>query len=192
MIVGICGFQGSGKDTIAMYLESKGFKKLSFASILKDIVSTLFGFDRTILEGLTKESREEREIVDPWWSEKLGIPNFSPRVALQLIGTDVFRQNFHKDIWVLALEKQISKYENVVISDCRFKNEISMLLSLNAKMIYVMRTKPDWFDEFKRNLAPEPNLHRSEYDWIYLCPSICIENNSSIDDLYKKIEQIIL
>ena len=45
MIIGICGLQSSGKDTLGNILVEKyGFKKLSFAGVLKDIVSILFGW----------------------------------------------------------------------------------------------------------------------------------------------------
>ena len=43
MIIGICGFQGSGKDTIADYLQNiYGFKRDSFAATLKDAVAAVF------------------------------------------------------------------------------------------------------------------------------------------------------
>ena len=43
MIIGICGLQGSGKDTLAQILIDKyNFEKLSFASKLKDIVLDCF------------------------------------------------------------------------------------------------------------------------------------------------------
>jgi hypothetical protein len=103
MIIAICGLQGSGKDTIGSYLINKyDFTKLSFAGILKDIVAILFGWDREMLEGATKESRDWREGVDSWWSEKLQIPNLSPRYVLQYFGTDLFRNHFHPDIWVIS------------------------------------------------------------------------------------------
>ena len=67
MIIGVCGFIGSGKDTIADYLTNfHGFRRESFANSLKDAVSMVFGWDRTMLEGRTKQAREWREQVDPW------------------------------------------------------------------------------------------------------------------------------
>ena len=61
MIIGICGFIGSGKDTIADYLVNfHEFKRESFASSLKDAVSAVFGWNREMLEGRTKQSREWR------------------------------------------------------------------------------------------------------------------------------------
>ena len=98
-IVAICGFQGSGKDTLASILiEKYGYKKLSFAGAVKDVASVVFSWDRKMLEGDTKESREWREKVDEWWSKKLGLPNLTPRYILQQFGTDLFRNHFHKDI----------------------------------------------------------------------------------------------
>jgi dephospho-CoA kinase len=61
MIVGICGFAGSGKDTIAKVFEEHGFRIMSFADILKDVVSLMYGLDRDLLSGKTTESRVWRE-----------------------------------------------------------------------------------------------------------------------------------
>jgi hypothetical protein len=70
MIIGLCGAQGSGKDTVANILISEyGFVKLTFASTLKDVVAILFSWPRDLLEGLTEESRLWRETVDDFWSE---------------------------------------------------------------------------------------------------------------------------
>ena len=78
MIIGVCGFIGSGKDTIADYLVNfHGFRRESFASTLKDAVSQVFGWDRTMLEGRTKQAREWREQVDPWWAERLNMPTLT-------------------------------------------------------------------------------------------------------------------
>lgn len=43
MIIGLCGAQGVGKDTIGDILVSEyGFTKITFAAALKDVVSILF------------------------------------------------------------------------------------------------------------------------------------------------------
>ena len=50
MIIGICGFIGSGKDTAADYLvNSHGFRRESFANSLKDAVAAVFNWDREML-----------------------------------------------------------------------------------------------------------------------------------------------
>ena len=57
MIIGICGWAGTGKDTAANYLVGwHGFRRDSFAGALKDAVAAVFGWDRELLEGSTPES----------------------------------------------------------------------------------------------------------------------------------------
>jgi hypothetical protein len=73
-IIGIVGFIGAGKDTAADYLVNfHEYRRESFAGTLKDAVSAVFGWDRTLLEGRTKEAREWREQVDPWWAHRLDV-----------------------------------------------------------------------------------------------------------------------
>lgn len=197
MIIGICGFQSSGKDTIANYLvKNHNFIKLSFASATKDVVSCLFSLDRNMLEGNTPECRKKREEVDSWWSNRLGIPNLTPRKMLQLIGTDVFRNNFHKEIWISILEKKLlfNLHSNIVISDCRFSNEINILKKYNAKIIHVYRNLPNWFIPYKNNETIDSEefnkIHSSELDWIKSDFDYDINNNSTIQNLYLIIDNI--
>jgi len=187
MIIGICGFAGSGKDTIASYLITKGFVKLSFSSVLKDVISAIFNWDRDLMEGISEKSRLWREQKDIWWSDKLQF-TVTPRTMMQMIGTDLFRNLFHKDIWIFALERKIKQFNNVVITDCRFVSEIQMLENMGAKMMYVMRNEPSWFS--KQHSIPS-SLHISEYEWIYKLPSIRIDNDDTIEQLYLKIDAIL-
>lgn len=194
MIIAICGLQGSGKDTIGSYLiNTYGFTKLSFAGVLKDIVSILFGWDRTMLEGATQESRAWREQVDPWWSEKLGISNLTPRYVLQYFGTDLFRTHFHQDIWVIAVERQLAKYPNCVITDCRFPNEIAMLRASGATVIKVTRGNlPEWYEPYLSGQIETPQcVHPSEYMWIKSQFDYELENNTTIGDLETRVDAIL-
>ncbi|SVC21760.1 uncharacterized protein METZ01_LOCUS274614, partial [marine metagenome] len=128
MIIGICGLIGSGKGTVADYLvDNHNFIKLSFADRLKDGVSTLFGWDRALLEGDTDESRKFRETVDEYWSNETG-REITPRLVLQLYGTECLRRGFFDGIWVSLVKQQIleNPNKNFVIPDCRFFNELEM------------------------------------------------------------------
>ena len=108
MIIGICGFAGSGKNTAADYLVDRyKFKQQSYAASLKDAASSIFNWDRNLLEGKTNESREWRETVDTWWAARLGWPDLTPRKVLQQFGTNVCRDHFHQDIWVSSLENKL-------------------------------------------------------------------------------------
>lgn len=166
MIIGICGFQSCGKDTAAKYLIDKyGFKKLSFASILKDIISIMFDWPRDKLEGLNCQDREWREKVDDWWSQALNMPGLTPRFVMQYIGTDLFRKYFHQDFWVKVFERQLKKYSNVVVTDCRYENEINLIKNCGGVIIQIYRNMPAWFYKYKNdNIKGEEfkKLHTSK------------------------------
>ena len=207
MILGVTGFIGSGKDTIADYLCTfHGFKRLSFAASLKDAISNIFGWDRELLEGTTKTSREWREQVDPWWSERLG-KEITPRWVLQYWGTEVCRNGFHQDIWVASVENKLrTATDNIVITDCRFINEVEAIKRVGGVTCRVERgPKPEWYeDAVNANKGPRQigwslgrdrlhklGIHASEYSSVGLDYDHYIDNNGTIDDLHKQIESII-
>jgi dephospho-CoA kinase len=199
MIIGICGFQSSGKDTIAnLLINEYGFKKLSFAGALKDVLSVIFGWSREKLEGVTKEDREWREQIDIWWSKSLNMPQLSPRYALQYFGTELFRNHWHQDIWVKVVENKLinmikeKEKEKVIITDCRFENEINLIRVYGGTIINVYRNMPQWFTEYKNGKYVEEVqlLHRSETEWIRCQSDTIIENNGTIEELYTKVKNL--
>jgi len=203
-IIAICGFIGSGKDTIADYLVNfHGYKRESFANSLKDAVSVVFGWDREMLEGRTKQSREWRETKDEWWSARLE-RDITPRYVLQYWGTEVVRRGFHDDMWVASLEHrlQFSK-DDIVITDCRFPNEIKALKNIGAKVIRVKRgPEPDWYQSalnynagkrrigwaLGKDVLEKANVHASEYSWVGSKFDTVFDNNGTVEDLYSQIE----
>ena len=203
MIIGLSGLIGSGKNTAADYLKkSHGFTQLAFADALKDAVGVIFRWPRPLLEGDTDESRIFRETVDEWWSRRLGIKHFTPRYALQYIGTDVFRQHFSDSIWILNVERKIESLQehgySVVVTDVRFPNEIAALRSLGSKFLLISPVqKPAWYDIAKGfpsyNLKQGmhelyPTVHESEYAWVSQQFDAEIVNSGTINDLYDRIE----
>lgn len=199
MIIGICGLIGSGKDTIADYLVNiHGFRRESFAGTLKDAVASVFGWDRVMLEGRTKRSREWREQLDVWWSERLSIPELTPRWVLQNWGTEVCRRGFHDDIWIASLENKLrTAHDDVVISDCRFPNEISAIQRAGGLVIRVIRgPDPGWFDAARDHFLLGHDLsdnmpHASEWAWAATEFDAVIDNNGSMDELYQKLNDLV-
>lgn len=99
------------------------------------------------LEGLL------REYVYPF--------SFSPREALQTIGTEVFR-GLYEDVWIdylsyteLTSEGEdipcvydlLNQGKNVVVTDCRFENEALWGRDLGGKIIYLERPSNEYEDE---------------------------------------------
>lgn len=211
MIIGICGLIGSGKDTIADYLQNiHQFRRESFAHALKDAVAQVFGWDRELLEGRTKESRAWREQVDPWWASRLNMPHLTPRHVLQVWGTEVARRSFHDDIWIAALENKLRKTtDDVVISDCRFPNEIKSIRRAGGIVIRVVRgPEPEWFSiaetvnrgpvrntdwALSKNRLEKYHVHASETAWIGTKFDAVIDNNADgLDNLYSQIKDLVL
>lgn len=202
MIIGICGFIGCGKDTAADFLVNfHGFRRDSFAGTLKDAVAAVFSWDRELLEGRTKEARAWREQVDPWWAERLNMPNLTPRLVLQLWGTEVCRKSFHDDIWIASVENKLrNSKDSIVISDCRFPNEIKSIKNAGGKVIWVQRgITPHWYsiaeqanrgDAKAQQWLTNEGIHASETAWAGTNFDAVINNNGSLDDLYKQLKSL--
>ena len=208
MIIGVCGFIGSGKDTIADYLTNfHGFRRESFANTLKDAVSAVFGWDRVLLEGRTKQAREWREQRDEWWSERLG-RDITPRWVLQYWGTEVCRKGFHDDIWIASLENKLrNSTDDIVISDCRFPNEIKSIRDAGGMIVWVKRGElPEWYDDaISVNKGQIQNynwalsvdrlkrlgIHASETAWVGTKFDAVLDNDGSIDDLFEKVKNLV-
>ena len=210
MIIGVCGFIGSGKDTIADYLTNfHGFRRESFANSLKDAIAHVFGWDRTMLEGRTKTAREWREQVDPWWAERLNMPNLTPRWILQYWGTEVCRKAFHDDIWIASLENKLrNSKDDIVISDCRFPNEIKSIKDAGGIVVRVVRgEEPEWYeDAINANRGENGNfswstsksrleklgIHASETAWVGTKFDAVMDNNNTIDELFSQVKDLVL
>ena len=208
MIIGVCGFIGTGKDTIADYLVNiHQFRRESFAGTLKDAVSSVFGWDRELLEGRTKQSRAWREQKDEWWSERLG-KTITPRWVLQYWGTEVGRQAFHDDIWIASLENKLrTSTDNIVISDCRFPNEIKSIKDAGGMVIRVKRgPEPEWYDSaismnrgqvgnmnwaLSKDRIAKLGIHASETAWVGTDFDAVLDNDTSIEDLFTKVRGLV-
>jgi|TARA_B000000557_G_scaffold118178_1_gene95865 hypothetical protein len=206
MIVGITGFIGSGKDTVAKMLVEKGAVQDSFAAPLKDLCASVFGWPRDMLQGDTVESRDFRETPDMYWTRKLGIDQFTPRLALQLLGTEIMRTHFNQDIWLDSLEYRIRKNEQqdtmVVVSDCRFKNELDLIKELNGIVVHVIRDElPEWYEtavHANKGSVPAKHtmetrfakVHASEWKWVGYDFDFVIKNSGTLEDLQTEVDSM--
>ena len=203
MIVGLIGFIGAGKGTVAdLLVDRHDFVKESYANSVKDACATIFGWNRSMLEGDTPGSRAWREQPDAWWSEKFG-REFSPRLALQLMGTEAGRDVFHPDLWVHTVMRRCEQapWNNYVIADVRFPNEIDAIVKSGGKVIRVRRgDEPEWYSlarecnhnnqqQIMRNAYPE--VHYSEWAWVGSHYDIVMDNNCSLDELTVRVDKLV-
>lgn len=187
MIVGIAGFMNSGKSTLAKIFEEHGFIRMSCADILKDIVSLLFSLPRDLLQGDTEEGRDWRSmpLEHLQWLAGNGVFKddtvITPRLVLQRIGTDLFRNHVHEDIWLTLIRMKASSMEmNIIIDDTRFVNELRLC---------------DYTINIVRQRYPSEmilDMHQSETDHLNHTYDYHIDNSGSIDDLIKNVETKIL
>lgn len=203
MIIGVVGFIGHGKGTFGDVAVSEfGFVQESFAKSLKDACAAIFGWPRGLLEGDTEGSRTFRDTVDNFWSIALDIEGFTPRMALQQVGTEVFRNNFHDNIWVLSLQRRIlGSGKNVVLTDVRYPNEIDAIRSLGGIIIRVKRGEdPSWFEDAKHHLHYYGNsawqdfvegVHFSEWAWANSDFDEVLTNDGTKEEFVEKVRGLI-
>ena len=138
---------------------------------------------REMLQGDTVESRDFRETPDMYWTRKLGIDQFTPRLALQLLGTEIMRTHFNQDIWLDSLEYRIRKNQNennlVVVSDCRFKNELDLIKELNGIVVHVIRDElPEWYETVH---MPNPRKCTQSTQWKHVLQKYMLVNGNGLD-----------
>lgn len=133
-LIGVHGPLDGGKDTTANWLQAKfpdRFGRYAFAQPLKRACMELFGFSREQLE-----DRVLKEQVDEFWG-------FTPRKAMQLLGTEYGRDMLRKDCWIRRGEmeylKNLKLKRGMVITDVRFENEAEWIRAQpNAMLIYLV------------------------------------------------------
>lgn len=211
MLIGVVGFIGSGKGTVGDFLiNNHGFIQDSFAKALKDAAAVIFGWDREMLEGATPEARFKREQRDRFWSEKLDVKDFTPRLGLQLLGTEAGREIFGDQIWVAGVEKRWldADQPDTVITDCRFPNEIGLIRGLGGCVVRVSRgPEPHWYQDvlfYNKGMCDEDDErmimqmkstgtipHESETAWIGCDFDENMSNDEELKDLEAKVSELV-
>lgn len=137
LLVSLSGYAQSGKDTVAGFLtQDHGFRRYAFADRLRD---ALLALDPCVEAdgGYPRLSR----LIDfyGWDIAKVNYPEV--RRLMQVFGTEVGRHLFGGNVWVDLLFKQLEeeKPERVVITDCRFDNEIKAVLDCGGYPAWVAR-----------------------------------------------------
>lgn len=179
-LIGIHGKMGAGKDTLATVIHAlcpRQYRSNSFARPLKEGVKVMFGWDTNMLE-----DRKLKEAVDEFWG-------FSPRTAMQLLGTEYGRRMLCDDIWIKAAEHYYAQCLEsgigVIMTDVRFENEAEWIRSKeNSILIHVIDPSTPYVD-------PE-TLHLSERGVAFVSTKdLYIENDKlkGVENLWKILQE---
>lgn len=242
-IVALCGFAGSGKDSVADILVSRmNFSKHPFAGPLKKVTATLFGLTHDMVHtpagkeaaltthvfpfgsvdqflsmvddataavyGISRMEMESpemrmrsmtmdgvaktvgwvvtearlnamRHLVPLLWTSHRSWhlpPNLntvSPRVLLQIMGTEMYRSIF-PGTWTYAWRQEVSMVERVVVTDCRFDNEVEVIRQHGGKLIRV---------DSNHSWVTKNTAHVSERLFLKFDPDEVIQNNLGLPEL---------
>lgn len=185
-LVGLCGYAQAGKDTVASYLvENHGWTRVAFADALRDVLYALnprlpqlacdYGMD-------SKGIYRIQGIVDNygWDWAKTNIKEI--RELLQRLGTEAGRSIINENIWVrLGEEKLEGAGGPVVITDCRFPNEVALVRRRGGKLIWIDRPGNGPANEH----ASEHSVNPDDCDWR-------IYNRGTIADLHNHVQGLLL
>lgn len=232
-LIAISGKLGSGKDEVANMINQMATEKyiiVKFAGKLKEIVCLLLGCTR---EDLEDRDFKNKELGEEWWYynskleglldyrtykhfeyESIDLIKLTPRLLLQLLGTECGRNIIHPNIWVNSLfadyrciddSKRVSMgnvidYNDCVfpkwlISDIRFTNEASSLKGRGGIIIRINRPRVgiEHIMDGTQRLAQKPiEEHESEIGLDdYSDFDFVIENDGSLEDLREKVKNIV-
>lgn len=131
-VIVLSGLARSGKDTLARCIvdarnELVSCRTIAFADPLREVCSIAFGIP---LEDFTHDRRKDA-VVGEW--------GITPRQSLVWVGTELFRNQVHPDIWIRATLSRIAKATEdvVIVTDARFENEITQLeVRFGAKHVF--------------------------------------------------------
>ena len=124
MLIALCGFKRSGKDTIARVLvEDCGYTRVAFADAIRAELAA---------EGVTQPPDDEKEVPGP----------DGESYRDKLIARGEVRRAVDPDHWVKALAPVLDTLPldaDVVISDCRRQNEMEWVRRRGGLLVWISR-----------------------------------------------------
>lgn len=159
-LIAFTGKKRSGKSTCADWLVNKGFKKLNFKDALIAEIKTNFP---DLLKVIGDDFENKTDAM---------------RALMQNYGTEVRRKD-NEYYWI---EQWIESYlpienDNVVVDDCRFLNEASVIKNFDGIIIRVIRH------------GFNGDEHQSETEQDSISPDYEIVAET-LDELYKKLGEL--
>ena len=154
MLIALAGRKGTGKTTLSNELLNRGFKKISFADKLKELLAEIYDWT---LDELNNQDKKEQilDVPAPWnqdtASQLASLVGYegnlcedkrtfaTRREAMQLIGTEVLREKVDQDFHIKEFAKRITNGQNYVNDDLRFPNELKIVNEVRGCPVYLLR-----------------------------------------------------
>lgn len=178
-LIGLAGVARSGKDTVANFLvEHHGFTRMAFADAVREMLYRVDPLIEIPIDDETLYIGRVAEYVDGFgWEAAKALPEV--RRLLQRLGTDAGRAVLGEDVWVDALFGS-ARIGRLVISDCRFANEVKAIRQEGGFVLRVERP----------GVGPV-NAHVSERALGDFTPDETIHNDGTLEDLHEEVERVM-
>ena len=194
IVIGLSGYKGSGKDTVAdILVRDYGFTKMSFAEPLKRMLKALdpiVGYDHAAYYCDCDGCRTEvypvtlGTMYDEWGltTEEIKASEFGEEVRRlwERFGTEVMREE-DPDYWVRksAQAMAASDADRIVFTDVRFENEADFIIGLDNH-------HSGYYESALWRVSrpgQEPGDHSSDQMAGLLGETVTVVNDGSLDDL---------
>lgn len=183
-IIGINGYAGSGKDTVAQIIQElqpdKNWQIKKFSGKLKQMASLITKVPAEKFEEQEFKEKGTISIVPNTYGAN-SFKKYQVREFLQYLGTECVRDLLGEYVWVDALLKDYNpKKDNWIITDMRFPNELHGVL---AKLGVSLRIERVDIKPINAHLS-ETALDEHLFDGL-------IENKGSLDFLKNEVENFL-
>jgi hypothetical protein len=180
------------------------YKVRKFAQKLKEIVALLLNVDISKLEN---EDFKSTILGEEWWyykgevgiypydtpydaNKKLPLIKPTPRLLLQEIGTNLFRNQLCPNIWINSTINNIHPKDDIIITDVRFPNEAKAIKDKGGILIRIDRvTSPsrdgNTFVNMRERTHPSELALDDYKGWDYT-----INNNGTLKELFNNVLKI--
>ena len=197
-IIGISGKLGSGKDTFAELLAEQLVGKVerhALADKLRLITEIVSGVKMTTTHETNKPfcneirnyTQDQKNIVIKQFDKTIG-------ETLQLVGTDLFRDNYDTDIWVKSffneeLEEKLNSGKIIIVPDVRFINEADYI---NQEGGYLIRLEGDPIGVRENSLRDLNHISETNLDNYTKFDKIIYNGKKDINVLKDVVNDLII
>ena len=131
-----------------------------------------------------------------WYAQKItnwnGEDQTKPRELLQILGSDIVRNQINKDFFINRICEDIRVYKYffdiIIITGARFPNELDIPKKLFKNVTIIKMDRPDFENELtpkqREHITENALDHYSNYDYL-------LENNGDLEELKNKVQQLV-